>query len=78
MMTERQLIERFLKLQEHPELMDDEQLQQALDDPEMRELVEQVALVKRTFKMKSCKSGCVTSMRSGGSSPSNTLMKETP
>lgn len=50
MMTERQLIERFLKLQEHPELMNDEQLQQALDDPEMRELVEQVALVKRTFK----------------------------
>ena len=44
-MTERQLIERFLKLQEHPELMNDEQLQQALDAPEMRELVEQVALV---------------------------------
>lgn len=30
--------------------MTDEQLQQALDDPQMRELVEQMAFAKRTFK----------------------------
>ena len=50
MMTERQLIERLLELQEHPELMGDEQLRQALDDPKMRELVEQMAFAKRAFK----------------------------
>lgn len=50
MMTERQLIERLLELQEHPELMTDEQLRQALDDPRMSELVAQMAFAKRTFK----------------------------
>ena len=43
MKTDRQLIERLLELQEHPEQVTDEQLQQALDDPQMRELVEQMA-----------------------------------
>ena len=50
MKTDRQLIERLLELQEHPEQVTDEQLQQALDDPQMRELVEQMAFAKRTFK----------------------------
>ena len=43
MKTDRQLIEQLLELQEHPEQVTDEQLQQALDDPQMRELVEQMA-----------------------------------
>ena len=50
MKTDRQLIERLLELQEHPEQVTDEQLQQTLDDPQMRELVEQMAFAKRTFK----------------------------
>ena len=50
MKTDRQLIERLLELQEHPEQVTDEQLQQSLDDPQMRELVEQMAFAKRTFK----------------------------
>ena len=50
MKTDRQLIERLLELQEHPEQVIDEQLQQTLDDPQMRELVEQMAFAKRTFK----------------------------
>ena len=50
MTTERQLIERLLEWQEHPELASDEQLQQALDAPDMRELVEQMAFAKRAFK----------------------------
>ena len=50
MKTDRQLIERLLELQEHPEQVTDEQLQQALDDPQMCELVEQVAFAKRAFK----------------------------
>ena len=50
MITDRQLIERFLELQEHPEQVSDEQLQQALDDPQMRELVAQMAFAKRAFK----------------------------
>ena len=50
MKTDRQLIERLLELQEHPEQVTDEQLQQALDDPKMRELVEQMAFAKRAFK----------------------------
>ena len=50
MNTDRQLIARLLELQEHPEQVTDEQLQQALDDPQMRELVEQMAFAKRTFK----------------------------
>ena len=52
MMTEQQLIERLLELQEHPEQITDEQLQQALEDPQMRELVEQLAFTKRAFKDK--------------------------
>ena len=50
MKTKRQLTERFLELQEHPEQMTDEQLQQALDDPKMHELVEKMAFAKRAFK----------------------------
>ena len=50
MKTKRQLTERFLELQENPEQMTDEQLQQALDDPKMHELVEQMAFAKRAFK----------------------------
>ena len=50
MKTDRQLIEQLLELQEHPEQVTDEQLQQALDDPQMRELVEQMAFAKRAFK----------------------------
>ena len=46
MKTDRQLIERLLELQEHPEQVTDEQLQQTLDDPQMRELVEQMAFAK--------------------------------
>ena len=50
MMTERQITERFLEFQEHPEQISDEQLQQALHDNKMRELVEQMAFAKRAFK----------------------------
>ena len=50
MMTEKQLIERLLELQEHPGQATDQELQQALDDPQMRELVEQMAFAKRAFK----------------------------
>ena len=50
MMTERQLIERFLELQEHPEQVTDEQLQQILADPQMRELVKQMAFAKRALR----------------------------
>ena len=50
MKTDRQLIERLLELQEHLEQVTDEQLQQALNDPQMGELVEQMAFAKRTFK----------------------------
>ena len=50
MKTDRQLIERLLELQEHLEQVTDEQLQQALDDPKMHELVEQMAFAKRAFK----------------------------
>ena len=49
-MTERQLIDRFLDLQEHPEQVTEEQLRQLLEDGQMRELVEQMAFAKRTFK----------------------------
>ena len=50
MMTERQLIERFLELHEHPEQVTEEQIRQALADPQMRELVEQMSFVKRAIK----------------------------
>ena len=38
MMTEKQRIEWLLELQEHPEQLTDEQLQQILADDEMRQL----------------------------------------
>ena len=50
MKTDQQLIERFLELQEHPEQVTDEQRPQALNDPQMRELVEQMAFAKRAFR----------------------------
>ena len=50
MMTDRQLIEQFLELQEHQEQVTDEQWQQALNVPEMHELLEQMAFTKRTLK----------------------------
>lgn len=50
MMTEQQLIERFLELQEHPEQMTDDELQQFLDNPQMQEFTEQMAFAKRAFK----------------------------
>lgn len=50
MKTEQQLIERFLELQEHPEQMTDDELQQFLDNPQMQELTEQMAFAKRAFK----------------------------
>lgn len=50
MMTEQQLIDRFLELQEHPEQMTDDELQQFLDNPQMQELTEQMAFAKRAFK----------------------------
>ena len=46
---DKQLIERFLEMQDHPELLTDEQLQRALNEPQMRELVEQMAQTKRAF-----------------------------
>lgn len=49
-MTEKHLIERFLELQEHSEQVTDEQLQEILADPQMRELVEQMAFAKRALK----------------------------
>ena len=49
-MTDRQLIDWFLNLQEHPEQVTEEQLRQLLEDRQMRELVEQMAFTKRTFK----------------------------
>ena len=50
MMTDKQLIARFLELQEHPEQVTDEQLRQMLNDEQMHELVEQIAFTKRAFK----------------------------
>ena len=50
MMTEEQRIEWLLELQEHPEQLTDEQLQQILADDEMRQLVEQLAFTKRAIK----------------------------
>ena len=50
MMTEEQRIEWLLELQEHPEQLTDEQLQQILADDEMRQLVEQLAFTKRAVK----------------------------
>ena len=50
MMTEEKRIEWLLELQEHPEQLTDEQLQQILADDEMRQLVKQLGFAKRAFK----------------------------
>ena len=50
MMTDKQLISKFLELQEHPEQTSDEQLRHMLNDEQMHELVEQMAFTKRAFK----------------------------
>ena len=50
MKTDRQLIERLLELQEHPEQTTDEQLRHMLNDEQMHELIEQMAFTKRAFK----------------------------
>ena len=50
MMTEEKRIEWLLELQEHPEQLTDEQLQQILADGEMRQLVKQLSFAKRAFK----------------------------
>ena len=49
-MTDKQLIARFLELQEYPEQATDEQLRQMLNDEQIHELVEQMAFTKRAFK----------------------------
>ena len=49
-MTDEQRIEWLLELQEHPEQLTDEQLQQILADDEMRQLVQQLGIAKRAFK----------------------------
>jgi len=46
----QQRIEWLLELQEHPEQLTDEQLQQILADSEMRQLVQQLGFAKRAFK----------------------------
>ena len=50
MMTEKQRIEWLLELQNHPEQLTEEQLQQILADDEMRQLVQQLGIAKRAFK----------------------------
>ena len=50
MMTEEKRIEWLLELQDHPEQLTDEQLQQILEDDEMHQLVQQLGFVKRAFK----------------------------
>ena len=50
MMTEEKRIEWLLELQDHPEQLTDEQLQQILADNEMRQLVQQLGFAKRAFK----------------------------
>ena len=50
MMTEEQRIEWLLELQDHPEQLTDEQMQQILADDEMRQLVQQLGFAKRAFK----------------------------
>ena len=50
MMTEDKRIEWLLELQDHPERLTDEQLQQILADDEMRQLVQQLGFAKRAFK----------------------------
>ena len=55
-MTDEQRIEWLLELQEHPEQLTDEQLQQILADDEMRQLVQQLGIAKRAFKHDELKS----------------------
>ena len=50
MMTEDKRIEWLLELQDHPEQLTDEQLQQILADDEMRQLVQQLGFAKRALK----------------------------
>ena len=50
MMTEEKRIEWLLELQDHPEQLTDEQLQQILEDDEMHQLVQQLGFAKRAFK----------------------------
>lgn len=50
MMTDEQLIAKFLEMQEFPENLSDEQLDNTLADKQMQELVEQVAFAKRAFE----------------------------
>ena len=50
MMTEEERIEWLLELQDHPEQLTDEQLQQILADGEMRQLVKQLGFAKRALK----------------------------
>ena len=56
MMTEEKRIEWLLELQEHPEQLTNEQLQQILADDEMRQLVQQLGFAKRAFKHDALKS----------------------
>ena len=49
MMTEEKRIEWLLELQDHPEHLTDEQMQQILADDEMRQLVQQLGFAKRAF-----------------------------
>ena len=56
MMTEKQRIEWLLELQDHPEQLTDEQLQQILADDEVRQLVQQLGFAKRAFKYDELKS----------------------
>ena len=55
MMTEDKRIEWLLELQDHPEQLTDEQLQQILADDEMRQLVQQLGFAKRAFKHEASK-----------------------
>ena len=50
MMTEKKRIEWLLELQDHPEQLTEEQLQQILADEEMRRLAAQMGFAKRAFK----------------------------
>jgi hypothetical protein len=49
MMTEKQRIALLLELQENPERMTEQELQQLMEDKEMRLLIEQLAFAKRAF-----------------------------
>ena len=49
MMTEKQRIDDLLELQENPERMTEQELQQLMEDKEMRLLIEQLAFAKRAF-----------------------------